>query len=198
MKNLFVLIIIAAGLLFSANGTVAQERDFLTADEVELIRDAQEIDRRIDVLVHAADRRFEAMKIDVGSVPIRQKDEWKWGPMPTGERVQLFGDIRRLLQKAIDDIDNLAEHPDAAILPTPDDKKAKPLAEIFPIAVRSLAAAAARYRPALTKELDTVPAGRERSLISASIDMCDEIIASVDKLPKETPGTPAKNKKKNR
>ncbi len=36
----------------------AQRRDYLTDEEIELVRDAQEIDKRIGVLTKAIDRRF--------------------------------------------------------------------------------------------------------------------------------------------
>src|SRR5437868_7092122 len=95
------LLFIAFG--FAVDKAVAQRRDYLTLDEVELVRDAQEIDLRVGVLTTAIDRRFEAMKISIPTVPGKKLDE-KWGPAPTGSRLELLADIKGLLQKAVDDI----------------------------------------------------------------------------------------------
>jgi len=170
----------------------AQHRDFLTDSEIELIRDAQEIDRRVEVLVHAADRRFGVLKIDV-QTPVAKKESDAWGELPKGERIELLFDIKRLLQKAIDDIDNISERPDSAILPDPEEKHPKTLAELFPKAVRTLAAAAARYKPALQKELDITTDQMQRGPILDSLESCELIIESVTKLPAEV----VKQKKKN-
>ncbi len=170
----------------------AQRRDFLTDAEIELVRDAQEIDRRIEVLVHAADRRFGLLKIDV-TTPVGKKESDAWGDMPKGERLDLLFDIKRLLQKAIDDIDNISERPDSAILPDPEEKNPKTLAELFPKAVRTLASAATRYKPALQKELDATTDQMQKGVILDSIDSCNSILEAVTKLPTEV----EKKKKKN-
>lgn len=170
----------------------AQHRDFLTNAEIELVRDAQEIDLRIAVLVKAADRRFEVLKIDV-SAPVVKKNSELWGELPKGERLELLFDIKRLVQKAIDDIDNLSERPEAAILPDPEIKNPKTLADLFPVAVRTLAAAATRYKPALQKELAATTDKMEQGVIMDIIDACDQITAAVPKLP----AVVEKKKKKN-
>lgn len=147
-----------------------------------MVRDAQEIDRRIDVLVYAADRRFGVLKIDVAR-PVVKKESSDWGELPKGERLDLLFDIKLLLKKAIDDIDNLSERPDAAVLPDPDVKNPKTLADLFPVAVRSLATAAARFKLGLQKELDAATDEKQRGVILDSIDSCNQIIEAVPKLP---------------
>src|SRR5258706_9122451 len=134
--------------------SILAQRDYFTPDEVELIRDAQAIDRRIDVLTRAVDRRFSVLKIDAGGAKIADKEKAAWGEMPQGTRFELLVDIKRILQKAIDDIDNLAERPDSGLIPDKDDKKAEGYAIIFPRAVRNLSSAAKRYQSALKTELD--------------------------------------------
>ncbi|MFM9903935.1 MAG: hypothetical protein ACKVQJ_05110 [Pyrinomonadaceae bacterium] len=166
----------------------AQSRDFLTDEEVELIRDAQQIDLRIDVLTHAIDRRFEVLKVDVKAPPLPKKGAELWGKLPEGTRLQLLNDIRRILQKAIDDIDNLAERPESMVVDPDaekDKKKQKGYAELFPKAVRSLASAVARYQPALKMEIDKTTDNMEKGVILASLEMCDEIAAAAAKLPAE-------------
>lgn len=186
-KVAIIFILTFASLLATAQATSAQ-RDYFTSEEIEIIRNEQEIDQRIDVLVHAIDRRFAVLKIEVAA-PKRPKRDEVWGELPTGTRLQLLYDIKRILQKAIDDIDSLSERPDSAVIfvdPTdPKEKKSKGFAELFPKAVRSLAAAARRYRPVLKAELDKNNEMAEKGSILDSLEMCDQIIDALAKLPAE-------------
>ncbi|MEQ1921891.1 MAG: hypothetical protein ABL952_05220 [Pyrinomonadaceae bacterium] len=166
----------------------AQNRDFLTAEEVEIIRDAQQIDDRMIVLVKTIDRRFTALNapVDAPVVGKVKKDDREWGPAPAGTRVELLFDIKRILQKAIDDIDNLAERPESMVIDPeekPDKKNPKTFENLFPKAVRSLAAACGRYQPVLKAELDRSTDNAEKGLIIASGELCTDVIASVAKLP---------------
>ncbi|MFN0141794.1 MAG: hypothetical protein ACKVQW_17100 [Pyrinomonadaceae bacterium] len=166
-------------ILILAHSAVAQ-RDYFTEAEIELIRDAQQIDQRVNVLTHAIDRRFGVLKIDVASAA--KKPSGEWGDAPAGTRIELLADIKDILRKAIEDIDNLAERPDSIVV-DPNDKKPKGYSDLFPKAVRLLAAAATRYRPVLKNELDKSTTETEKGVLLDSIEMCDEIIASVAKLP---------------
>ena len=170
--------------LFTA-AAPAQSRDYLTSEEIELIRDAQQIDLRINVLTRAIDRRFQVLKIGTNAPPPPKKDPGEWGNLPTGTRTELLSDIDHILQKAIDDIDNLSERPDSMVV-DPDDpdakKHPKTYAALFPKAVKALAAAAERYQPALKAELDKTTDEHEKGLILGSLDKCAEITAAVAKL----------------
>jgi hypothetical protein len=172
--------------------TAYAQRDYFTPEEVEMIRDVQQIDMRIDLLAKMIDRRFGALGIDVGGAKFSADDVKKWGSLPTA-RGELLLDIKRILQKAIDDIDNVASHPDALIYDPadPDHTTKKNFGSLFTKGVRKLAAAAERYKPALTAALDTTKDQKERGSILDSIEMCDEIIASVAKL--SSMPKPAKN-----
>ncbi len=175
---------------------VAAQRDYFTNEEIELIRNAQKIDDRVDLLTKIIDRRFDALAVNVNGAKISQKEADKWGVLPESTRFQLLLDIKRILQKAIDDIDSLAERPESAILPDPEDKKAKQgFADLFPKAVRSLASAAKRYQPALKAELDKPNDNAEKGSVLDSLEFCDQIIAAVTKLPAQS--TPEKKKGKN-
>lgn len=185
MKTSYVLLAaLALSAIFLPSQTAAQ-RDYFTAEEIELVRDAQEIDLRMQVLTKIVDRRFSALKIDVGGAKVIPKDSEKWGTVPESTRFQLLLDIKRILQKAIDDIDSLSDRPDSAILPDPEDKKRPSGIELFPMAVRHLASAAARYRPALKAELDRPNDNAEKGSVLDALELCDQIIAAVAKLPPE-------------
>jgi len=161
----------------------AQRRDYLTDDEIELVRDAQQLDQRIEILTKAIDRRFAVLNIDVGAHPVGKKDTDKWGPAPTGSRVELFADIKQLLQKAIDDIDNLSDRPSSMVV-DPDDKSKKPkgFKDIFPAAVKKLAAAADRYKTPVSTEFSRTNDRVETGILMDIGEMLNEITASVDKL----------------
>src|SRR5262245_30601815 len=137
----------------------AQRRDYLTDDEIEIVRDAQQIDTRVAVLTHAADRRLAALGLMTGETPDpnkkEKKDSGKWGAEPKGTRLELLDDVRRIIQKAVDDIDNLSERPDSIVVEEPGKgEKPKKYEDVFPKAVHVLAAAAKRYEPILKKEID--------------------------------------------
>ena len=182
-KTKFLYSLIFA-LALLAPSTVLAQRDFLTPEEIEIVRDSQEIDTRIDVLTQAIDRRFSVLNLDVSAPKVKAKGEW--GELPKGTRPELLLDIKRLLQKAVDDIDNLAERPNSAVIPDPEKRKGDTsFASLFPRAVRNLAAAATRYVPVLKSQLDLVGNNSEKGSILDSLDLCKQIIDSVAKLPAE-------------
>lgn len=180
------LALVAFFLLFTIHYspfTAYGQRDYFTDAEIELIRNAQQIDQRIIVLTHAIDRRFGVLNINVSAPP--KKPSGDWGEPPIGTRTEVLADIKHILTKAIEDIDNLAERPESIVIDV-NEKKPKGYSELFPKAVRLLAAAAERYRPAFKSELDKSTTEAEKGVILNSIEMCDEIIASVAKLPAAT------------
>jgi acyl-CoA reductase-like NAD-dependent aldehyde dehydrogenase len=86
----------------------AQTRDHLTPQEVDLVKDAQILDKRIEVFVKAADRRIMVLKgVDPASTKQTKKDAEKWGELPTGSRAELVNDIAHILDEAITNIDDV-------------------------------------------------------------------------------------------
>jgi hypothetical protein len=165
----------------------SSHRDYMTDAEIELVRDAQDIDARIAVLTKMIDRRFAVLKLDVGGAAIPNKESDKWGPAPVGTQMEIIDDIRKLLDKTIDDIDDTAMHPNKYIIDPKRSDKQKQIDEArFPKSVKNLAASAKRYQPALRSLLDKTTDEKEKGLILAAIDSCDEIIAATTKLPAET------------
>ncbi|MBL8181534.1 MAG: hypothetical protein JNL64_07940 [Blastocatellia bacterium] len=171
----------------------AQSRDYMTAEEVEIIREAQEIDLRVEVIVRMIDRRFKVLNIDVRSPWASKKEKDIWGPLPAGERIELLRDINKLIDKAISDIDNLSERPDAAILPDPEEKKPRTFKEMFPTAVRTLADAAARYKPVVEKELETSTDKETQRIAERILEDLEDITAGAAKLPPPEPKKPKKS-----
>jgi hypothetical protein len=86
----------------------AQKRDHLTDAESELVRFHQELDKRIDVLIKAVDRRFAIInKTPQPSTKKLLKEEPDWGDLPQGTRAQLLFDIAAILDEAITNIDDV-------------------------------------------------------------------------------------------
>jgi hypothetical protein len=125
----------------------------------------------------AIDRRLTAL--DLAGVDKSKKYGEKWGDAPTGSRLELLTDVKSLLQKAIDDIDDASSHES-------ENAENKVSGTLFPKAVHVLADAAERYRPAFRSALDSSKDEKEKGIILASIDFCDQIIEASAKLPKET------------
>ena len=170
-------------LAMTAAAEAQKRRDFMTSNEIEVIRDAQDIDERIEMLTRMIDRRFFVLKVPVAGWKDAGKVSETWGDLPEGTRPQLFGDIYQLLQKAVDDIDNLAAHPDSAPVRDKGDKKAKKDPGRFGVAVRSLAAAAERYSTAFRAEIDKTDVEMEKGPLLNSIALCDQIIEASSRLP---------------
>lgn len=171
--------------LFSVLAISAQRRDFLTEQEIEIVRDAQDIDTRIGSLTRMIDRRFHVLGINVNGWKEAGKASDTWGDLPVGTRSELLSDIRKILQKAVDDIDNLAANPNAAPIREKGDKQAKKDPDRFPNAVRELAAAAKRYVDPLKMEMDRAKDDRDKGTILGSLELCGQIIDAVAKLPAE-------------
>lgn len=185
-------VLAALALLVFSNAIVAQ-RDYFSAEEIELIRDAQQIDKRVDVELHAIDRRFAALNINVNAPAFEGKGDW--GVAPTGSRLELLQDIKHILQKSIDDIDNLYSRPGSVVV-DPDEQKKKPksVSELLNTAVRKMAAAAERYHPVLKAELDKAASDAEKGSILDSLEMCAQIIEAAQQLPSAASADSGKSK----
>ena len=108
----YVLLLFAL-LLSSTPATAAafQEREHLTEHEVDLVKDAQELDKRIEVFIKAADRRMIALAGaggDASNAKQLKKDSESWGELPTGSRAKLIGDIAGIFDEAITNIDDVS------------------------------------------------------------------------------------------
>jgi len=193
MKNLKFPLLASVAALFVlccvSTTATAQRRDFVSDQEAELIRENQEIDRRIEVLTKFIDRRLAAAGIP-GNQWKPQKEAELWGEEPKGTRLDLLYDTKRILQKAVDDIDDIASREGVAI--EGNEKTGK----LFPKAVRNLSAAATRFKPIFQTELSKSTNEKEKGLLFDSIELCDQIIEAAAQLPAE-PSKAEKKKAKN-
>jgi len=157
-------------LLFSFSIS-AQRRDHLTEMETELVREFQEIDKRTEIFVKAIDRRFLVLNaVNGGNNKQIKMDSEKWGELPTGSRRELLLDIEKILQEAIDNIDNVAE------------RNIK--SELFPKSVNILSDASKKFLPQLKSQLDKTNSDMEKGAILGSIELCNQVIEASTKVPK--------------
>jgi hypothetical protein len=95
---------------FVAHAAIPQ-RDYLTLQEVDLVKEAQELDKRTDVFIKAAERRLIVINGTAAeNAKQLKKDAELWGELPTGSRAELVSDIARIVDAAIDNIDDVSEH----------------------------------------------------------------------------------------
>lgn len=149
----------------------AQRRDNLTAEEIELIRDRQELDLRMEIYVKAVDRRLMVLKnTAVENAKEIEKDSDKWGALPKGTRAELLSDIQKILDETIDKIDDVY------------DRDAKN--ELIPYSIHLLADGVRRFVPELEKLKETTTDAREIGLINNSLDACGQILETASNIPR--------------
>ena len=81
---LIPVILVCGSLLFASDAQAqSQKRDHLTEQEVDLVRENQELDKRIEVFIKAADRRLLVLT-NPNATQKKKKEEEDWGPLPRG------------------------------------------------------------------------------------------------------------------
>lgn len=167
-------------LIVSLSFTVlAQKRDNMTDKEDLQVRDAFELDLRIQTYIKIVDRRLLAINNSNATQDKQvQKDIDTWGDLRTGESKDLYWDIQKTIDEAIQKLDDAAER---------DSKN-----PLFNRGVHILADAVKKWLPQFKAGLDKTSDEKEKGLILASIDFCNQITEAATKVPKEEP-----KKKKN-
>lgn len=156
------------------NAEARLKRDHLTQKEADMVRDTQELDKRIAVLIKAADRRLLALT-DPNAIS-SQKDVETWGELK-GIRADFLFDLSRILDEAITNIDDVSGR---------DEKN-----PLIPKAARKLAEASSRFLTQLTPLRDKLEEGTERQFYDRIVEDARSIMEAAGKLP-----PPAKNDKK--
>lgn len=171
-------------ILFLSCGLAAmahppQARDYLTPKEVDLVKDAQELDKRIDVFIKAANRRLVVIKgLDTNTKEIKKDAEF-WGDLPAGTRSELVGDIAKILDAAIDNIDDVSYR---------DEKN-----PALPRALRKLAGAASHIIEQLKPLQSSAADEAEARNFDDLMDNAETIVQAASKLSPEA-AQPGKKK----
>jgi hypothetical protein len=163
------LLCLPALTLFGSVG-VAQSRDHLTPQEVDLVKEAQVLDQRIEIFVKAADRRLLVLTgLDAPTQKQLKKDSEKWGELPTGSRAELLGDLAKILDEAITNIDDVSAR---------DEKN-----PLIPKALRKLAAEATRIFDQLRPLREQAKGDAEVARFEELAENAESILEAAKKLP---------------
>lgn len=165
------LLVFLCGVL-PASAVTAPARDYLTPKEEERVKEAQVLDKRIEVFIKAAERRLLVLT-DASAAATKQvqKDAEKWGELPQGTRAELIMDIANILDAAITNIDDVALR---------DEKNG-----LIPKAMRKLADAATRFQPQLTSLREQAREDTERRAVEQVMINVQEILEATNKLQPE-------------
>jgi hypothetical protein len=171
------ILLLTAVLTFSTYSltTANQAREHLTEQEIELIKDAQLLDKRIDVFIKAADRRMLVLSgggPDTTTAKQLKKDSETWGELPKGSRAELIGDIARIFDEAITNIDDVSSR---------DEKN-----PLIPKSLRKLAAAASRIVDLLKPVEAQAKADEELSSFDQLTENAESILQAANRLPAPT------------
>ncbi len=113
MKTRPLILALVFAFMFFGSRVSAQQRDHLTEKEVDWVREVQIIDKRIEVFVKAADRRL--LVLVNPDTKQTNKEEEKWGPLPTGTKAELLQDYKRILEEAEEKLDDANDRKDALV-----------------------------------------------------------------------------------
>jgi len=166
--SILLTLILIPVLCFRATGF--QAREHLTPQEIDLVKDAQILDQRIDVFIKAADRRMLVLNgTKATNAKELKKDSDLWGDLPTGTRAELIGDIARIFDEAITNIDDV----DARDENNP----------LIPKALRKLAASASRIVEQLKSTENQAKDVAELNNFDLLTENEESILQAVNKLP---------------
>ena len=106
---LAISLVLFIGPTLLSNAATLQKRDHLTAQEVDLVKEAQALDKRIEVFIKAAERRMMVINnSSAANAKQLKKDAERWGELPSGSRAELVADIAHILDEAITNIDDVS------------------------------------------------------------------------------------------
>jgi len=167
----FFLAVFFVFTIFPLISNAQAQRDNLTYEEIEMIRDVQELDGRMEIYVKAIDRRLMVLENKTAENAKQiEKDSNKWGELPKGTKAELLSDIRKILDETINKIDDVSDR---------DSKN-----DLIAYSVHVLADGVKRFVPELEKLKEATTEPREIGLINSSLDSCGEILEAAAKIPK--------------
>lgn len=169
----YLFILFFASAIFSIGADAQVRRDNLTYEEIEMIRDEQLLDGRMEIYVKAIDRRLTVLQ-NTASTRAEEikKDSEKWGELPKGTRAELLSDIEKILDESINKIEDVS------------DRDAKN--DLIPYSIHVLADAVKRFAPEFEKLKDATTDSREIGLINNALDSCEQVLEAASKIPKPT------------
>lgn len=158
---------------FTAEASVlnrVQGRDHFTELEVEQIKDTQILDKRMGVFIKAIERRLRVLTgTTTDTAKQQKKDAELYGELPSGSRAELIGDIAKILDEAITNIDDVSSR---------DEKN-----PLIPTALRLLANEAKRAVEQIRPLQSQAGSEAEAGSIDQVTENAEAILAAANKLP---------------
>jgi hypothetical protein len=154
------LLLALCACLCVAATAAAQKREHLTPEEIELVRDNQQLDARTKVFITAAERRLLAVTSPAEAAKNAPKEKEKWGEVQ-GTPTQLFYDISKILDEAVVNVDDVAEH--------------NPESPLLRKSLYMLAEATTRMLPQLTRLREGVQSEAEADQLDRALETAREI-----------------------
>ena len=152
-------LLILLALLVTSPVAAAPQREHLTPEEVEIIRDTQELDKRTGVFIKAVERRLLALS-DPSAKQLKDELE-KWGEVK-GTRTQILSDVARILDEAVVNIDDAHTH----------NQKSPLLRK----ALYKLSEASNRFIPQLLPLRAAAQSEPEREVLEQAIEQAQQIV----------------------
>lgn len=183
-KTLIYFALSAVFVCFLLSDTPAQRRDHLTAEEVELVRDVQDVDLRMELFAKAIERRLWVLNgVDTLTEEQRkrvEKDLDKWGELPAGTRIELLTDIGKILTEAVDKLEDVYEQ--------------QPESEYIPFAYKAIADYSEALVPRLKGLAEKTADKMELALLDDAAIQCRDILEVRDTVPKPSGKRPKAKK----
>lgn len=168
-KSLVLVVCLFTSLTIFANPI---QRDHLTQLEVDRVKEAQVLDKRIEVFIKATERRLMVLtNTQAANAKQVKKDTELWGDLPTGSRAELIGDIARILDEAITNIDDVSER---------DERN-----PLIPKALRKLATAVNNIMTQISPFKDQANSDAEIASLEMLNEDAQQILEAAKKLPAE-------------
>ena len=143
-----------------------RKREPLTPQEIEMVRDAQQLDARTNLFVKIAERRLAA-----ATGAEQRQSAVSWGELPKGTRADYLADLASILDEAIENVDDTASR--------------NPESPHLGKSVRKLAEAAARFLAQLAPLRESAADGPERESLERAIDNLQQVVEAAKKVPEE-------------
>ena len=182
ISSAVLLIVFVSSPLWNGD-VLAMQRDHLTSKEVDLVKEAQILDKRIEVFIKAVERRVMVL---TGAAPPNTKQAKKeaelWGDLPTGSRSELVGDIARIFDEAITNIDDVSSR---------DDRN-----PLIPKALRKLAQAVNTVMAQMRTIRDQAKTEAEIASFEMLNEDAQQILEAANRLPPEVDTKKGKKKEK--
>ena len=160
-----------------------QKRDHLTPQEVDLVKEAQILDKRIEVFTRAAERRMIVINgTAAANAKQLKKDAEKWGELPAGSRFELVNDIAKIFDEAITNIDDVSSR---------DERN-----PLIPKALRKLATSVSSIMEQLKPIRSEAKTEADIASMEALNEYAQSILQAANKLPPEVDKKAKKNEKK--